>query len=237
MGRACQSARQTSPRALMTPRRMIPLALLIVLTVVAWRLVRGIHSSPSVAEPAPPSAAARPPAAPMASPPLLAATAPSAAAAPGAAAAAAAPASRPQPVATPSSAPLPPRAGGAPGTPAGAAPGTAPAERQDNQLRDRTGGWGQAIIRQLNQELMPLASECIDQAVARRPKLEGTLALDLVVAPVDAKRALVESVTPSPYNQIKDDELVECIRQSSFAMEGLAAPYNFTLSMPIKPAG
>lgn len=224
-------------------RLILPLALLLVLALVAWRLVRGVSSAPEAPRS---SSAARADAAPSGTPsppggvPAPLQAAPSGAAGEPRAAAgepraperATAAAGQRLPEVTPTSAPLPPGAGSSVAASGSAAATTA---AKPEGLRDRTGGWGQAIVGQLNKELMPLASECIDQATARTPKLEGTLALDLVVVPVDAKRAIIESVTPSPYNQIKDDELVECIRQSSFAMEGLGAPYNFTLSMPIKP--
>lgn len=226
-------------------RLILPLALLLVLGLVAWRLVRGVSSAPEAPLSASsPRAEAAPRGAP--SPPVGAGgalpTAPPAAAGepraatgePRAPERSAAAGSQRRPEVTPTSAPLPPGAGSSGAASGGAAPVPTAASRSEG-LRDRTGGWGQAIVGQLNKELLPLASECIDQATARSPRLEGTLALDLVVVPVDAKRAIVESVTPSPYNQIQDDELVECIRQSSFAMEGLGAPYNFTLSMPIEP--
>ena len=50
-------------------------------------------------------------------------------------------------------------------------------------LTDRT-GWSDASAgKQLNKEFMPLASECIDHARARKPRLEGLLAFTMVVAP------------------------------------------------------
>jgi hypothetical protein len=49
------------------------------------------------------------------------------------------------------------------------------------------------------------------------------------------RRAIVEALTPSPTNEIKDAELLECLRQSSFALDELKDSYSFTLSMPIAP--
>jgi hypothetical protein len=141
------------------------------------------------------------------------------------------------PAGAPGAAPSP--APGSAGSTAAAAGASAPLPpapgAADSGLRDRTGGRGEAIARQLNKELMPLASECIEQALARSPALEGLLALDLSLAPTEGGKALVESVVESPNNQIHDAELVECLRQSSFALEGLESSYSFQLSMPIKP--
>lgn len=105
------------------------------------------------------------------------------------------------------------------------------------KLTDKT-GWGDPSIgKQLNKEFMPLASECIDQAQARKPRLEGLLAFTMVVAPTENGRVLVASIKPRPDNQIADPELFECIRESSFALDALKAPHDFDITMPIKPEG
>jgi hypothetical protein len=105
------------------------------------------------------------------------------------------------------------------------------------KLTDRT-GWGDAsVARQLNKEFMPLASECIDQAKARRPRIEGLLAFTMVVAPTEHGRVVVASLELRPDNQIDDPELFECIRESSFALDGLNAPHDFDITMPLKPGG
>jgi hypothetical protein len=119
--------------------------------------------------------------------------------------------------------------------PSSTPPGSAPIEGEPGTtsgLRDRT-GWGKALLQQLDRELMPMAAECIEMAKARNPRLEGMLALDLSLVPTEPGKAIVESVKEASYNQVRDPELVECLRQSSFALEGLDAPYNFTLSMPV----
>jgi hypothetical protein len=105
------------------------------------------------------------------------------------------------------------------------------------KLTDRT-GWSDASVgKQLNKEFMPLASECIDQARARKPRLAGLLAFTMVVAPTEHGRVIVASLKLRPDNQIEDPELFECIRESSFALDGLAAPHDFDITMPIKPEG
>jgi hypothetical protein len=98
-------------------------------------------------------------------------------------------------------------------------------------FKDKT-GWGDDSVKQLNKELTPLISECIDQAKARNPKLHGSLALGMSVAPTDSGKVII-SATPTDRNEIVDAELLECIRESSFAMESLKAPHDFQVSMPI----
>jgi hypothetical protein len=120
--------------------------------------------------------------------------------------------------------------------------GSPPPARPDDdapagKLTDRT-GWGDAsVAKQLNKEFMPLASECIDQARARKPRLAGLLAFTMVVAPTENGRVIVASLKLRPDNQIEDPELFECIRESSFALDGLAAPHDFDITMPIQPGG
>jgi hypothetical protein len=124
--------------------------------------------------------------------------------------------------------------------PAGTAPTLPPPvdpEAPAGKLTDRTGWNNTSVAKQLNKELMPLASECIAQAQARNPKLDGMLAYAVVVAPTENGKVIVSSLTLQPSNQINDPELFECIRESSFSLEGLTAPHDFGITMPIHPDG
>jgi hypothetical protein len=224
----------------MTLRRLLPaLALLIVLGLVAWRLVRedpetpaggrgatttGSAAGAAEAEPGgdPREPTPRPGESSGATPGAPGARAPLPAGATDAAA------TKQPPGATA------PRAGEPPGEGAARAPEKKSGD--DQGLVDQT-GWGKNTAAQLNRELMPLVNECVDQALARNPKLRGSLALDVTVAPMNdplhKDRAIIEAVKEASRNKVEDAELVECIRQSSFAIEGLEAPYNFTLGIPI----
>jgi hypothetical protein len=102
------------------------------------------------------------------------------------------------------------------------------------KLTDRTGWADQGLGKQLNKEFMPLASECIDQAKARKPGLRGMLAYSMVLAPTDGGKAIVSSIRATARNEIQDPELFECIRESSFALDGLKAPHDFDITMPIE---
>jgi hypothetical protein len=135
---------------------------------------------------------------------------------------AAIPAGRPYPAAPP------------PTLPAGSGDGSA---GSGGKFTDRTGWADNSVAKQLNKEFMPLASECIEQAVARNRKLQGLLAFTMVISPTDSGKAIVSSLTVRPDNQINDPELFECIRESSFSLEGLKAPHDFDITMPIEPEG
>jgi hypothetical protein len=98
---------------------------------------------------------------------------------------------------------------------AGHAPGT---------MVDRTGELGEDTMRVINHELMPLVSECFDQASERNPKLRGTLAFNVELAGAEELGGIIETVEPAPdRNQLQDDELIECVRQSAFSIQ-LPAP-------------
>lgn len=130
-----------------------------------------------------------------------------------------------------------PRPGAAPvpAASAGAAVGAETSAPAAHALTDRTGWSDASITQQLDHEFMPLASECIDQAKARAPGLRGLLAFSMLLAPTDAGKAIVTSIKLRPDNQITDPELFECIRESSFSLDGLKAPHDFDITMPIEP--
>src|SRR5213078_2310105 len=83
----------------------------------------------------------------------------------------------------------------APVRPAAPAAGSGSSDASSGGLADKTGWADNSAIKQLNKELTPLMSECIDQAKARNPRLHGTLALSMTVAPTENHKIIV-SVTP-----------------------------------------
>lgn len=113
----------------------------------------------------------------------------------------------------------------------------APARSEDansgGKLADKTGWSDHSVANQLNKEFMPLASECIIRAKDRKPFLEGLLSFTMVISPTQDGKAVVSALKVHPDNKIQDPELWECIRESSFALEGLKAPHDFDISMPI----
>ena len=124
-------------------------------------------------------------------------------------------------------------AGTDPARPRPALPPGAPNAAPADQLVDQTGWNDPSAVKQLNKEFMPLASECIEQAKARKPHLRGRLVFAVSLAPTENGRSLVASIKLRPDNEITDPELLECIRESALALEGIKAPHDFDLTMPI----
>lgn len=209
------------------------------LVVAAWLLLRDRSEATAMHEtsaaPVVPDSPASPPIAARATPgapahpdrgahPRFAPVDGSAAGAPAPAAAITPPASR-----SPAAAPR------APEPPGPALPAPAPSKGGDSggQLADKTGWSDHSVARQLNKEFMPLASECIARAQERKPFLEGLLSFTMVVSPTPDGKAVVSALKVRPDNKIQDPELWECIRESSFALDGLTAPHDFDISMPL----
>lgn len=87
-------------------------------------------------------------------------------------------------------------------------------------MKDRTGELSEEAMRVLNHEFIPLVSECYDQARERNPRLRGMLAVNLDFANARDEGSIVEAVEPAPgRNQLDDEELIECVRQSAFTIQ------------------
>ena len=85
-------------------------------------------------------------------------------------------------------------------------------------MADRSGDFGEEVT-VLNRDFIPLVSECYDQAHERNPRLGGMLALSVSFAHAEGVGGIIESVEPGPGNQIRDADLLECVRQSAYSVE------------------
>lgn len=102
---------------------------------------------------------------------------------------------------------------------AGASGTSGKREYPPGTMADKSGGELAAEVKVLNHEFIPLVDECFDQAHERNPKLGGTLALSVTIAAAEGVGGIIESVEPAPMNQLHDEELIECARQSAFGIE------------------
>jgi hypothetical protein len=99
-------------------------------------------------------------------------------------------------------------------------PRSAAAEPARADLVDRTGELGADALRVLSHELMPLVDECYDQARERDPDLRGMLAVNLELAGAEEVGGIIEAVEAAPdINELEDEELIECVRQSAFTIQ------------------
>ncbi len=96
-----------------------------------------------------------------------------------------------------------------------------PADRPGT-LVDRVGG-REALVAHLNQEFMPLARECIEQALAREPQLKGMLALSVETVAHAELGGVIDVAEVGEGNEIHERELHECMRETALTVS-LPAP-------------
>ena len=88
----------------------------------------------------------------------------------------------------------------------------------EGTMADKTGNFREGVA-VLNRDFIPLVGECYDHAHERNPRLGGILALSIKLASAEGVGGIIESVEPAPGNQVRDTELIECVRQSAFSVE------------------
>jgi len=96
-----------------------------------------------------------------------------------------------------------------------------PADRPGT-LVDRVGG-REALVAHLNQEFMPLARECIEQALSRAPQLEGMLALSVETIAHAEHGGVIDVAEVGEGNEVHERDLHECIRETALTVR-LPAP-------------
>jgi hypothetical protein len=85
-------------------------------------------------------------------------------------------------------------------------------------LKNRLGAERQPLVDYINEDFVPLASECIDQAEQRNPQLTGMLAIGLEIVADEALGGVIDRAEPAARNQVRDEELIECVRQSALTV-------------------
>ena len=73
------------------------------------------------------------------------------------------------------------------------------------------------MLQVLEEDVIPLADECYEQALERNPTLEGNLGLLFDVIGDEEVGGLVESVELEEDSDIQDAEMIECIRETLFS--------------------
>lgn len=84
----------------------------------------------------------------------------------------------------------------------------------DGSLRDRSDGTLSDIARELESDVMPLVSECYDQALERDPAFAGGLELRFEIIGDQDVGGLVESVAFGEASEIRDPGMLECMRET-----------------------
>lgn len=73
------------------------------------------------------------------------------------------------------------------------------------------------LIEQLTADFLPLAQECIRDALERDPSLVGTLAADFHLIGAPELGTIIESTSTSPRNGVTDPELLQCVEQTALS--------------------
>lgn len=112
--------------------------------------------------------------------------------------------------------------------------------RGSGGLVDRTGDH-EYMVEVMNNDLMPLADECIGMARETDPQLLGMLVLDFEIIAEEEIGGVIESVSPGEGNEVANPELLECLRESILATT-LPAPEHggrdaVSISLPLAPEG
>lgn len=122
-------------------------------------------------------------------------------------------------------------------TPTPAKP-TAPNEQEaapTGELNNRIGGH-EPLLARLNEDFMPLASECIEAAREQDPELAGMLTVNLDVMSDEELGSIVETVDFADHNEVEHDELRTCIRETTLSMilpEAPSGREQFMLTLPL----
>jgi hypothetical protein len=91
-----------------------------------------------------------------------------------------------------------------------------PSRPASGTIEDRIGG-RDALVAALDDDFMPLADECIADARARDPSLQGVLAIELSVIADEEIGAVVDTVDFPASGEVHDALLHECIRETTLS--------------------
>lgn len=81
-------------------------------------------------------------------------------------------------------------------------------------IKDRSDGQLANLIGTINDDLMPLADECYEQARETDPELTGMLDINFQVIADEDIGGLVDAVDLGRENEIENEALVECVRET-----------------------
>lgn len=84
-------------------------------------------------------------------------------------------------------------------------------------LEDRI-GLDPELLRTISDELLPLTDECLEDARERDPGLDGMLAVEVNIVVEPEVGAIVETVEFSELNELDDQELQTCVRETALSM-------------------
>ena len=85
-------------------------------------------------------------------------------------------------------------------------------------ITNRMGEGHDDLAAVINRDFLPLAQECIDDALERTPALRGMLAIGIEAIGDDELGAVIDAVEYPATNEIVDPALLECVRETALSM-------------------
>lgn len=84
-------------------------------------------------------------------------------------------------------------------------------------IKDKSNGELSDLMDAVSKDLMPLADECYEAAVERDPSIAGMIDINLEVVGDEDVGGIVESFEFGAENEIEDEEMLECIRETTLS--------------------
>ena len=84
-------------------------------------------------------------------------------------------------------------------------------------IKDKSNGELDGLLTAVNEDLLPLAHECYQAAVERDPTVAGMIDINLEVVGDEDVGGIVESFELGEDNEIQDEQMIECIRETTLS--------------------
>lgn len=84
-------------------------------------------------------------------------------------------------------------------------------------IKDKSNGELSDLMDAVSKDLMPLADECYEAAVERDPTIAGMIDINIEMVGDEDVGGIVESFELGDENEIQDQEMIECIRETTLS--------------------
>jgi hypothetical protein len=91
------------------------------------------------------------------------------------------------------------------------------AGEEPHPIEDKSNGKLSDLVEAVSKDLMPLADECYEAAVLRDPSIAGMVDINIDVVGDEDVGGIVESFELGDENEIQDEEMIECIRETTLS--------------------
>ncbi|MGH1343598.1 MAG: hypothetical protein ACRBN8_18720 [Nannocystales bacterium] len=88
---------------------------------------------------------------------------------------------------------------------------------QAHPIKDKSDGELSDLMDAVSKDLMPLVDECYEAAAERDPGIAGLIDINLEMVGDEDVGGIVESFELGEENEIQDEEMIECIRETTLS--------------------